>query len=233
MMLNFFKNRYHYFFSKKLNKGHWLTTQIHDLKRSNSDIAKEIGCSEKYVKMKVAKRIKKGEISKDVINGVHTCEFHLITKSKIVIIFKLFKNKITKPIDELYPQIKSRNAKIFAKILLEIDQKDKDTQGSTGIKVGLNINRKDLYLLAGKFIIVLYEFDSYYAERMDYLLKRILEHNGTFYFDELANPDNWYPNRSGMLAALYFTRRNLDDDIITMYATDLIKKGKMKIPQDN
>lgn len=218
----------HYFLNKKLNKGHWLTIQIYDKGRSHADIANEIGCSVKCVDKKVTKRRKNGQVSPDIIAGVRTGKFHIVTKSSLVFIFRLFKHKITDPIDELYPQIKSKNAKIFAKILLEMEQKDKDTQNSSGLKAGLS--RKELYLLAGKFIIVLYEYDSYYAERMDYFLKHILEHCGTFYLDELADPENWYPNRTALLATKYFAMRNFEDNdkVIVLSANELIKKGKMK-----
>jgi len=210
-MIQLLKDSYHYLFNKKLNKGYWLTTQLYAKKRSHLSIAKEIGCSERCINKKVAKRRKQGYISPDVVGGVHTCRFHLLTKSSIVLVFRLFKNKIESPIEELYPQLKSRNAKIFAKILLEMEQKDQDVGNSAGIKAGYS--RKDFYLLAGKFAIVLYEFDSYYSERMDYLLWRILEHNGSFYLDNLSDPVNWSPNRTLLNASVYYSMRGYSGDI--------------------
>lgn len=219
------KDIYYYFFSEKLNKGYWLTTQIHAKKRSHTDIAEEIGCSVKCIDKKVTKRRKQGYISPDVLGGVHTCRFHMLSKSRLVFVFKLFKSKLIGPVDELYPQLKSRNAKIFAKILLEMEQKDQDTGNSAGFKAGFS--RKDFYILAGKFIIVLYEFDSYYSERMDYFLKRVLDHCGTFFLDDMCDPSNWHPNRTVLKVSLYYAMRGYDGDAIIIRPTiDEIKIRK-------
>ena len=216
---------YHYYFSRKLNKGYWLTKQLHAEKRTHADIAKEIGCSVKCIDKKIAKRRKQGYIGRDVLNGVHTCRFHTTTKSGLVFVFKLFKNKIVGPIDELYPQLKSRNAKIFAKILLEMEEKDQDTGKSAGFKAGFS--RKDFYILAAKFAIVLYDFDSFYSERMDYFLKRVLDHNGTFFLDEMSDPVNWHPNRTVLITAKYYAMRQYNGDaIIILPPIDEVKIRK-------
>lgn len=79
-----------------------------------------------------------------------------------------------------------------------MDEQDRDTETrySTFYKL---MPRKALYLLAMKFFICLYEFDPYYAERIDYVLKRTLDHKDELYLDETANPQNWYPNRNTKL----------------------------------
>ena len=224
-MIQLIKDLYYYLFSEKLNNGYWLTTQLYHEKKSHLDISIEIGCSVQCIDKKVAKRQKQGYIGRDVLGGVHTCRFHSLTKSSIVLVFKLFKNKIVSPIDELYPQLKSRNAKIFAKILLEMEQKDQDTGNSTGFKAGFS--RKDFYLLAGKFAIVLYEFDSYYSERIDYFLKRVLDHCGTFFLDDMCDPANWHPNRTALKVSLYYAMRQYDGDAILFAPTiDEIKIRK-------
>jgi len=227
--LSILKDAYYYYFNENLNKGYWLNQQTYGLKRSSSDIANEIGCSENCLIRKIKTRRKKGHLSNDIINRVHTSHFHNITKYKLMFIFKLFYNKINDPIDELYPKVKSRNGKIFKKIILEMENQDKDT----GISAArhLNLTRKTFYLLAARFVVVLYEFDSYYAERMDYFLKRTCEMHNKFYFDDLANPVNWYPNRSGLHTAMYFALRNNDYDekVIILNASDLIKNKKKKM----
>ena len=108
---------------------------------------------------------------------------------------------------------------MFKAIIEEMDEMDKDT--GLNMAKRLHLTRKQFYLLVARFTIVLYEFDSYYAERIDFILDKVTKQHDKFYIDELANPINWAPNRSAFVASQYFALRNYDDNrkLVAFYVT--------------
>lgn len=205
------KDIYYYFFNKKLQDHIWLNHQICHLHNTPSDIIKLAGCSHKSLKWKETHFRKKGLIMKDELGGIHTGTFHAVGKKLVILILQPFIPKITKIVNQYYPKVKSRNARIFSTIINEMESVDRD-EGSSMAK-RLKLTRKQFYLLAAKFTIVLYEFDSYYAERMDFILKRVTEQHDKFYLDELANPKYWAPYRPMFLGAKYFAMRVTDTNV--------------------
>ena len=202
------KDIYDYFFNKKLQDHIWLNHQTYHLHIGNDKIAELAGCSIKSLNWKTAHFRKKGLIMKDELGGIPTGQFHAVAKKFFVIIIQPFIPKITKHVDALYPKVKSRNGRMFKKIIEEMDEKDRDT--GLNMAQRLHLTRKQFYLLAARFTVVLYEFDSYYAERIDFILDKITKQHDKFYIDELADPQYWAPYRPRFLMAKYFAMRNSD-----------------------
>lgn len=191
-----------YSFDKRLNDPVWILDKLH---RSNVyEIAYEIGCSVSLVEKKI------NEVHlfecKDTIFRTHTGYFHF-TKRFIPFLLRPFIKKITWGIDTVYDKTTSQNSKIFKKIVQELEELDKDSESSA--LTGLGINRKEGYLLAMKFVICLYEYDSYYIERMEYILKRIKEEQEHIKIDqEISKSSNWYPHRNNLEFMKFMLNRN-------------------------
>ena len=188
-------------FDKRLNNPVWLVEQSQA--GNEYDSAHIIGCSPELVRKKV---IQYGAgVCIDQIFEVRTGFFHY-TKRFFIPLLKPYVKKIQQGIDTVFDKTKSRNADIFKQIMSEMEKVDDDKEPSTFGEFALT--RKEGYLLAMKFIICLYEYDSYYAERMDYVLSRLMEKQSKVYLDDTAKPENWYPHRNTELSYLYMFRRN-------------------------
>lgn len=213
------KDIYDYYFNKKLKDHVWLNHQMYHLHKTSDEIANLSNCSIRSLKWKEAHFRKKGLIIRDELKGIQTGPFHAVAKKFIIIIIQPFIPKITKHVNKLYPQVKSRNGRIFKEIIEEMDEKDRDK--GLNMAQRLHLTRKQFYLLAARFTIVLYEFDSYYAERIDFILKKITEQHDKFYIDELADPQYWAPYRPRFLMAKYFAMRNTNTNVkpIVMYVS--------------
>lgn len=171
-------------------------------KQTVAQIAKTIGCSPSLVQKKLQKF---GLAEKDSFLDVYTGRWHSLAKRGLINVVKPHIKKIERTTDEIYPKTTSKNATIFKKILSEMQDADQDTETSIGNLVG--IKRKALYMLFGKFLICLYDFDTYYAERMDYVMLRLFQNSEHLYIDEQSSPINWYPNRNGETIGNYIVNR--------------------------
>ena len=116
----------------------------------------------------------------DEIMGIKTGWFHY-SKSFIGTLIKPLMPKIQKGTDSVYDKTKSVNAKLFKEIIAELEEKDEDTGGSTGTIAGYT--RKQFYILIAKFFVCLYEYDIFYAERIDFVLARLFEQGDRIYLD--------------------------------------------------
>lgn len=181
---------WHGVISRKLNTPAWLQQKYVSENRSAQEIADMIGCSPDLVQKKL---VAFGLTSSDCMYAVYTGRWHAVAKRGVIGILKPFLKDITETTDEIYGDLTSTNGKIFKQILSEMEDLDKDTESSSGKR--LNLARKPLYTLLGKFTICLYDCDSYYSERMDYVMRRIIEERDHLYIDEQSNPENWYPHR--------------------------------------
>jgi len=180
-----------YTWDHRLNDPVWMLKQL-QTPYMPYEIANMIGCSEELVNRKI-EHMHLFEC-KDTIFNTYTGYFHY-TKKFITPLLRPYIKKISQGIDTIFDRCSSKNSKIFKKILQELDELDKDHEPSA--LAGLGMNRKEGYILAMKFMICLYEYDSYYIERMEYIMKRIMEEKENINVDnDVANPDNWYPNRN-------------------------------------
>ena len=108
--------------------------------------------------------------------------------------------------EEIYCRTTSRNSALLKHIVAELEKSDQDMGESSGRMFGRT--RKEFYILMMKFLICLYEYDTYYAERMDYVLKRVLQNQeNIFLSDEMTDPNNWYPNRKHEVLLRYMQFR--------------------------
>lgn len=189
-------------YDKRLNDPVWLTKKLHDEHIPEKDIARLIGCSEKLVHDKLNSL---AILNPDRIMDVHTGFFHY-AKEFIMLIAKPYLRRVQQAVDTTYHRTKSRNSGIFKSIISDMERLDKDDGYSSSKPLGTT--RKGFYLLASKFIICLYEFDTYYSERIDYALKRVLEQRDDFYIDEQSDPENWHPNRKYKIQVINMFRRN-------------------------
>ena len=148
----------------------------------------------------------------DNLFGVYTGRFHVLAKHRgIIRIIKPFIKNIQTTTDEIYTQTSSINSRIFKEILKDVEEVDRDIQESSAKVLGFS--RKFFYLLMAKFMICLYEYDTYYAERMDYILLKVLERREEFYISGITtNPVNWYPTRSQDVLQQYFIGRVFGKD---------------------
>jgi len=139
--------------------------------------------------------------------GIHTGAFHYVKRYIIPLLSPKIK-KIDVSVNKYYGKTLSNNSKIFKKIISEMEEFDKDPDegNTTGYKLGLS--RKSFYILCMKFIVVLYDFDTHYMERGDYVIRRLIEEQNKLYFDEQSNPKNWYPNRNEKILGKYLIIRN-------------------------
>lgn len=148
-----------------------------------------------------------GSVIPGTFLGVFTGRFHY-AKADLISAIKTIKKteKVIKRTDELYTQTKSVNAGIVKEILAEMYAVDKDTdEMSAGAALGMT--RRETWNAGAHFGIVLYDIDVVYAERIDYLLKKIIERKDEFYFDAQSDPENWYPNRDNKILNEYAVGR--------------------------
>ena len=148
-----------------------------------------------------------GSVIPGTFLGVFTGRLHY-AKADLIAVIKTIKQteKVIKRTDELYPQTKSINPGIIKEILAEMYAVDKDTdEMSAGAALGMT--RRETWNAGAHFGIVLYDIDMVYAERIDYLLKRIIERKDEFYFDVQSDPENWYPNRDNKILNEYAVGR--------------------------
>lgn len=212
-------------FDRRLNDPKWLSQKYHEENRSVQAIADIVGCDTELVQRKLQKL---GLLGRDKILDVYTGRFHGFGKKAVIILMKPHIKKVETTVDEIYTKTKSRNCKIFKEILSDMERLDKDTGSSSALSFGLT--RKAFYILLAKFLICLYDYDTYYAERIDYILKETLKRKDEFYLDEQSNPENWCPNRTHRMLTIYIFARNLPkgEQCIVVNASDLIKAKEEK-----
>lgn len=176
------------------------------------EIAKQLNQSVESVKERLIKydlMQPNGDVIPGTFLGIFTGRFHY-AKADLIAAIKTIKRteKVIKRSDELYTQTKSINARILKEIIAEMDQADDDTEEfSAGAALGMT--RKETYQAGAHFGIVLYDIDMVYAERIDYLLKRIIERGDEFYFDAQSDPANWYPHRNDKAFGEHIVGRTL------------------------
>lgn len=194
---------------KELSDPAWMQQKFVNEKRTPDEIAAHVGCDVDLInkKLKVF-----GLTGSDKLFGVYTGRFHILAKHKgIVKLVKPFIKNIQTTTNEIYTQTSSINTRIFKEILEDVNKVDRDIQDSSAKVLGFS--RKYFYLLMAKFMICLYEYDTYYAERMDYILLRILERKEEFYLSAITtNPEHWYPTRSQEALQQYFIGRVFGKD---------------------
>ena len=194
---------------RELSDPAWMQQKYVNEKRSSEEIAKMVGCNVSLIN----KRIQSfGLTAKDSLFGVYTGRFHVLGKHKgIIKLIKPFIKNIETTTNEIYTQTSSINSKIFKEIIDDVEKVDHDGEKSSAKVLGFT--RKYFYLLMAKFMVCLYEFDTYYAERMDYMLLKMLERGNEFYLSGITtNPDNWYPTRSQEVLQQYFIGRVFGQD---------------------
>lgn len=190
-------------YSGKLANPAWLQQRHIYEGRSVEDIAKELNVSTEFIEKKINAF---GLNAKDAIVGVYTGRWHSLAKKGAMRIMKPAIKQIEETTEEVYCRTTSRNSALFKHILVELGDIDKDTGESSGRIFGKT--RKQFYILMMKFMICLYEYDTYYAERMEYVLHRILQNQENIYISkEMSDPDNWYPNRSHEVLLRYMQFR--------------------------
>lgn len=177
-------------YDRRLNDYKWLHEKFHSENKTIKEISDIIGCSPDVVQ----KKLKKHHLSlSDTILTTYTGRFHARKHLIIKLLKKRYIGKIEQSIEEIYPKIDSTNPLILKDIISSMDELDEDTEISAGKQLGLT--RKETYLLAAKFLVCLYEYDSQYEERIDWVIREIISRRDQFFFDESSNPENWYPNR--------------------------------------
>ena len=194
---------------RKLSDPAWLQQKIVNEGRKPDEIAEIVGCDVDLINKKLGIF---GLTATDRLFGVYTGRFHVLAKHKgIVKLIKPFIKNIQMTTDEIYTQTSSINSRIFKEILEDVDKVDRDIQESSAKVLGFS--RKFFYILMAKFMICLYEYDTYYAERMDYILLRVLERKEEFYISAITiNPEHWYPTRSEEALQQYFIGRVFGKD---------------------
>ena len=177
-------------FDRRLNDYKWMHKKFHVENKTAKEISDIIGCSPDVVQNKLRKH---NLLGRDKILTTYTGRFHSSKHLIMKVLKKRYLGKIETYIDEIYPNIDSTNSLILKDILSSMKELDEDTGTSAGRQLGMG--RKETYLLAAKFLVCLYEYDSYYEERMDWVIREIIHRRDEFFFDECSNPENWYPNR--------------------------------------
>jgi len=156
--------------------------------------------------------------------GMFTGRFHYAKADLIAALSSIKQTKkVLNRTDELYGQNVSNNAKIIKQILLEMETQDRDSEElSAGAALGMT--RKETWIKGAHFAVVLHDIDMVYSERIDYLLKRIIERKDEFYFDAHSNPENWYPHRKEPLFSEYVYGRTYGKE-----ALEQLKKNNAPI----
>jgi len=190
-------------FDRRLNSVEWLAQKFHTEQKTIAEIAGVIGCSPETVQ----KRLRKHNLlGRDKILTTYTGRFHSSKHLIMKLLTKRYLPTIKKSIDDVYPKITSRNPLILKDILDEMAVLDQDGGSSSGRAIGMS--RKDVYVLCGRFGICLYDYDSQYEERIDWLIREIIRRQDDFFFDECSNPENWFPNRKhDMWTKHFFAKR--------------------------
>ena len=174
------------------------------------DIAKYLNCSVESVKEKLIKydmMQPNGKVTPGTFIGVFTGRFHYAKADLIAAISAISRvNKVVKRTDEIYMQTKSVNARILKDIIDEMNELD-DDRDELSAGAALGMTRKETWQAGAHFGIALYDVDMLYSERIDYLIKRIIERRGEFYFDQHSDPKNWYPHRDKKLFNEYIVGR--------------------------
>ena len=207
-------------FSRRINDPVWLYEQFHTEGKTVDEIASLLNVPTSSVSCK----LRRFGITHDELNGVYTGRFHVIAKGAFMFALRFGIRHINRCIDEIYDKISSRNGRIFKKLVADMERADRDTAGSSGRFVGLS--RKQLYITLAKFIVCLYEYDTYYAERMDWILKEVLAHKDEFYLDSQSDPENWHPNRDVATFMRYLSCRNTEygEDFYVIKMSDQISE---------
>lgn len=213
ILIKFIKTLYYSLRYRDLNPP-WLQQKLITEDRSPAEIADIIGCNVDLINEKI---IEYGLNAKDDVFGIYTGRFHQLAKHRgVVALVKPFIKNIETTTDEIYTRTKSINSKIFKDILIDVQNVDRDGGKSSGAVLGYP--RKAFYFLMTKFIICLYEFDVYYAERMDYILMEVLERKEEFYLSPITtNPENWYPTRTEGALQEYFVGRIFGNKDVELY----------------
>jgi len=204
MTMNIY-NRFRY---PELYRNHtFLVTRFVHEGRSPEDIAKIVGCNVDLVNKRL---LHYGVNNREYLMKVYTGRFHAIAKHMgFVKLVKPFIKNIETTTDEIYPRLTSINAKMFRDILDETHEECRDTGSSSGHVLGYP--RKAFWYIIGKFVICLYDFDSYYAELFDRMIyKLMLRMDEVFLSSITCDPANHYPTRSKrMLSAYMITRQGI------------------------
>lgn len=204
-------------FDRRLNRYEWLHRKFHTEHKTIADIATIIGCSPETVQKKLGKH---NLLGRDKILDVYTGRFHSSKHLIMKLLKKRYLGKIEQSIDEIYPRITSRNPLILKDIIDRVETLDQDTGTSAGGVLGMS--RKETYILGSKFGICLFDVDSQYEERIDWIIREIIRRRDEFFFDESSNPENWFPNRSfDMWTKHFFAKRTkLGEQIFFVNASD-------------
>ena len=153
-----------------------------------------------------------GTLINETYMGIFTGRLHM-AKADLISLLNTRKRatKVITRTEEVYAQTASINARIIKEILLEMETQDRDSEEfSAGAALGLT--RKNTWLAAAKFGTTLYDIDTVYAERIDFMVKQIITRQDEFYFDEQSNPENWYPHRKDNIFAKYIFGRSYGKD---------------------
>lgn len=203
------KNIYYRFKYPLLNDYTWLQTKLRIENKTLQECADILGCD---VELIIKKRDKFGLNATDRVFNVYTGRFHQLAKHRgIVPIIKPFIKNIERSVDEIYGRTTSINSKIFKGIVADMEKVDRDVEDSAAKVLGYT--RKNFYILMMKFIINLYEYDTYYAERMDYALMKLLDKKEEIYLSPITtNPEHWYPTRTQEALQQYFMGRVFGKD---------------------
>ncbi len=146
-----------------------------------------------------------GEEYPDAMWGIHTGRFHYI-KRFVSPLLSPHIRKMQIAVDTHYDKTLSTNSKVFKKIIAEMEEKDNDP--GTSAADALGFTRKSFYIFCMKFMITLYDFDTHYMERGDFVIRRLIEEQHNLYYDAQSNPENWYPDRKPMIYGKYLIMRN-------------------------
>lgn len=203
-ILNIPKNIYYRFKYPELNDYTWMQTKLKIENKTEQDCADILGCDLSLI---IKKRDEYGLNLNDRVFNVYTGRFHALAKHRgIVALAKPFIKNIEKTVDEIYNRTTSINSRIFKEIITDMEKVDRDVEDSSAKVLGYG--RKAFYLLMMKFVICLYEFDTYYAERIDYCLMLLLEKKEEIYLSPITtNPAHHYPTRTQEALQQYFMGR--------------------------
>lgn len=177
-------------FDSRLNDYTWMHNKFHVENKTIKEMSDLICCSPDIIQNKLKKHKLLG---RDKILTTYTGRFHAGKHLIMKLLKKRYLKKIEQYIDEVYPKIESCNPLLLKDILTLMEKLDGDRGISAGKALGMT--RKETYLLAAKFLICLHEYDSQYEERIDWFIHEIICRRDEFFFDESANPCNWFPNR--------------------------------------
>lgn len=203
-ILNIPKNLYYRFKYPELNNYTWIMQKLRIENKTPEEIAAILGCN---IELIMKKRDEFGLSAPDRVFNVYTGRFHMLGKHRgIVALIKPFVKNIEKSVDEIYGRTTSINSRIFKEIVTDMEKVDRDVEDSSAMVLGYG--RKAFYILMMKFVVCLYEYDTYYAERMDYALMQLLSRKEEIYLSPITtNPAHHYPTRTQDALQQYFMGR--------------------------